>query len=352
MMGYQSSKYGSAEDRLRLVREELNALPGQKRDLGNKYQICCPYHNDSNPSALITLDPLEQNGPIGWLTCLGCGKSVGWNALASTLNLKKMGRPKELKAEHFSEPKSFKEELFTKRKESGTFSELEYLDIGKPFPFKEWRGVDVKLLYAVGAQYAHNRLFNRYYILLPVNVNGKMRGYVKAEIEKPDDGRPSYLNAKADNGFNWSRKWGLIYFDYAVQIMKDQGLKTMVLCEGPRDSLRYLKQNIPAVSVLGALNWTANKRELLEDAGVEKIILSFDGDDAGIAATKFAYKDCKLAFDTKYLALWKKRVPRLDEKGKQQWKMRGEQKVLLWDNELDPFNMPDRFVEMVGRELV
>ena len=333
-------------------------IPGNKRDLGSKFQICCPYHNDSNPSALIGLDPAETRGPVGWFTCLGCGKSVGWNEVARTLGLKPISKPKDLKAEHFVEPQTFKKELFTKKSERGIFTELEHFKIGRPFPFKEWRGVDVQLLYAVGAQYAHDQLFNQYYVFLPVLVNGKMRGYVKAKIEKPTDGRPSYLNAKADNNVNWSRKWGLIYFDYAIQLMRDGGWKTMVLCEGPRDSLRYLEHGIPAVSVLGALNWTSHKRDLLVDAGVEKLVISFDGDDAGIKATKAVYKDVKHHFDTKYLALWKERVPRWEnippstKHVRQAFKMQGDKKVYLWDNEMDPFNMPDRFVEAVEQEII
>jgi hypothetical protein len=294
------------------------------------------------------------------MTCLGCGKSVGWNDLARTLNLKLMGKPKTLKAEHFSRPKEFKDELLKKgNKTNGSFSELEELRIQAKFPFKEWRGVDVQLLYAVGAQYVlHTGWNNMPFVFLPVLVNRKLRGYVKAKIEKPTDGKPSYLNAKADNGFNWSRRWGLIYFDYAVELMKQRGLKTMVLCEGPRDSLRYLAQEIPAVSVLGALNWSAHKRELLEDAGVEKLILSFDGDDAGIKATKVVYKDVRHNFDTKYLALWKERRPRWEnikpstKHVRQAFKMQGDKKVLLWENELDPFNMPERFVRAVEEELV
>ncbi len=265
-----------------------------------------------------------------------------------------MGKPKNLDATHFSTPESFKDELFKSTSNRAKFPELQDLEFQDRFPFKEWRDVDVKLLRRVGARYVlHKEWNNMPFVWLPVNVNGKLKGYVKAKIEKPSDGKPSYLNAKASNGINWSRKYGLLYFDYAIEVMRKKDLKTIALCEGPRDSLRYLKRGIPAMSVLGAKNWTASKRELLEDAGVEKVVISFDGDDAGLEATKLVYKDIRHAFETKYLALWHERVPRLDKKGKQMTKDLGNgQTKLLWDNELDPFNCPDSFIDMVEGELV
>ena len=351
MMGFAVS---NADDRVRLVREELNTLPGPKRDLGNKFLICCPYHNDRNPSGIIGLDVNEREGPVGYFHCFGCGKNVKWNDLATHLNLRPFVKPKKLEMSHFPNPKDSRDEFFGSRSELLKFPELDELEFKKKFPFDTWRSVDVNLLEKVGARYILHREWNNMpFVWLPVNIQGKLRGYVKAKIEKPKDDKPSYLNAKAADGVNWSRKWGLLYFDYAIKLMKKQKLHTMVLCEGPRDSLRYLKRKIPAVSVLGALNWSTNKRELLEDAGVEKLILSFDGDDAGLMATRAVYKNTRHFFDTKYLALWNDREPKLDKKGKQMTKELGNGKhKKLWTNELDPFNMPERFVDIVAGELV
>ncbi len=349
MMGFAVS---NADDRARLVREELNTLPGPKKDLGNKFMICCPYHNDKNPSGIIGLDPNEREGPIGYFHCFGCGKNVKWNDLATTLNLRRFSRPKKLDMDHFADPKTFRAEFFGSKSERLKFPELKQLTFKPSFPFDEWRSVSSKLLTRVGARYVFHEEWRMPFVWLPVNINGKLRGYVKAKIEKPTDGKPSYLNAKAADGVNWSRKWGLLYFDYALKLMRAQNVRTMVLCEGPRDSLRYLKRKIPAVSVLGALNWSTNKRELLEDAGVEKLVLSFDGDEAGIAATRAVYKNCKHFFDVKYLALWKERVPLMTKSGEQMTKDLGNgKKQLLWDNELDPFNCPDRFIDAVAKEI-
>lgn len=353
-MAFSSTRFGSADDRLRLVREQINLIPGSKKDMGNKIMICCPYHNDTSPSATISLDPMERDVPVGFFGCFSpaCGKNVSWNTLARTLGLKTMGKPKNLETSHFAEPETFKEELFKGTSSSAKFPDLELLKFKNSFPFKTWRDVDVSLLEKVGARYVIHEEWNMPFVWLPVNVNGKLRGYVNAKVEKPTDDKPSYLNAKASNGVNWSRKWGLIYFDYAIKLMRKRGLKTIALCEGPRDSLRYLKRKIPAVSVLGAKNWSAAKRELLEDAGVEKIIISFDGDDAGLMATKAVYKDVRHYFDTKYLALWKHRTPRLDKHGDQMKKeIREGVYKLLWDNEMDPFNCPSFFIDAVEGEL-
>lgn len=356
MMGFAVS---NTDDRVRLVREELNTLPGPKKDLGTKFMICCPYHNDRNPSGIIGLDPQERDGPVGYFHCFGCNKNVKWNDLATTLNLRKFARPKKLDMKHFADPSAFHNELFGSKSERIKFPELEELEFKDDFPFDEWRSVDVRLLRRVGARYIHHIGWGGMpFVWLPVNVNGKLRGYVKAKIKKPKDDKPSYLNAKAADGVNWSRKWGLLYFDYALKLMKKQRLRTMVLTEGPRDSLRYLKRKIPAMSVLGALNWSTHKRELLEDAGVEKLVLSFDGDDAGLHATRAVYRNTRHFFDVKYLAMWKDRVPRWVPIGdspdhiRQAFKMVNDKKVYLWDNEMDPFNMPESYVDAVAKELI
>lgn len=348
---------GNPELKLRIVQDELNNIPGPKRMMDGKVMICCPYHNDSSPSATVSLDVMERRVPVGWFGCFGCGKNVSWNDLATALNLKKFGKKENLSSEDFSDPSTMKDSFLgtalgehedEEVKDTDRFPDLKKYKF-KDFPFEEWRSVQVSLLEKVGARLMKHKEFGTHYVFLPVMVKKTLRGYVRARLEKPTDGKPSYLNAKG----GWSRKWGLLYFDYAVRLMKRKGLKTMVLCEGPRDSLRFLKRGIPAVSVLGALNWGADKRGLLEDAGVEKLILAFDGDKAGWKACRKIYLDAKKFFNTKYLALWKyssawdpvkKRFPSDEtlKRMKQEGRLTGE---------TDPFSCDIKFIKLIERNL-
>lgn len=327
---------------------ELNGLAGAQLK-GDRAMIRCPYHSDNNPSMSVSLDSSERNSPVGWAFCFGCKKSVGWNILSQTLGLRPIKKPEVLTSDHYQEPERFKDSLLDADDASEgdwpEFAELEFLD---EFPFKEWRGVKTRLLERVGARFVRNTTHGTHYVWLPVNVRGKLRGYVKAKLKKPENGRPSYLNAKAE-GVNWSRKYGLLYYDYAIELMKERGLSTIVLCEGPRDSLRYLAQDIPAMSVIGAMNWGPEKRSLLEDAGVENIITSFDGDRAGWEATRMVVKDTRHYFTVKYLALWKK-SPAWDPQLRR-FVSKEEAKRLNLSGEVDPFNCPQRYIDLVESAL-
>jgi hypothetical protein len=344
----------NVEQKLRIVQEEINSIPGPKTMMDGKVMVCCPYHNDNSPSATVSLDVHERRVPVGFFGCFACKKSVSWNELATTLNLKKFGRNENLTSDDFSDPSTMRESflgmaLGDDEDDHKKFPDLEDLKFLKDFPFDEWRSVDVSLLKKVGARFVRHREYRTHYVWLPVNVHRKLRGYVRAKLTKPTNGKPSYLNAKG----KWSRKWGLLYFDYAVRLMERKGLTTMVLCEGPRDSLRFLAQGIPAVSVLGALNWGTDKRALLEGAGVEKVILAFDGDKAGWIACRHVYTDCKKFFITKYLALWTKssawnpktrRFP--SDKVIKQMKKQG-----TLTGETDPFSCHQRFIDLVRENL-
>jgi 5S rRNA maturation endonuclease (ribonuclease M5) len=319
-----------------------------KRLSDKRAMVVCPFHADKNPSASINLDP-TAGAPLGWFRCFGCEKSVSWNEAAPHLGVKAFGKHKKRKSTDYLQPSQFKDELLnpeTVPETENAFQEeldkIQFFD----FQVEKWRGVKVKLLLKVGAKFAYNDYDGNFYVWLPVWVQGHLRGYVKAHMEKPEEGT-SYINAKG----TWSGKYGLLFYDYSVALAKSKGLDTLVLCEGPRDALRLLKYGIPAVSVLGAINWSSEKRFTLEQSGISRLILFMDGDDAGIKATKKIYKSCRLHFNVKYMSLWKHRVPRMKDNGKQDYKVLNGKKILLWDNELDPGNCPLDFIKKVKSAL-
>lgn len=332
------------------ILQELRGLPKVKIGQVNA-MVCCPFHNDNNPSAGVCLDETGRRAPLGWFRCMGCAKSVPWNEFARATNLRQFKQKRET-PDDYLDPRAVKNELLDEKEEESTFDrkfrDLEFSDVEDYDT--HWRDIPTSVLKKLGCRLCFNKYTEKSYIWMPVRVLGKLRGYVKAELTKPTDGGPSYINAKG----TWSNPWGLLFFDYAVAMMKRKGLKTLVLCEGPRDAIRLLRFGIPAVSVLGALNWSDEKRFALEQVkGLEQVILMMDGDDAGIQATRGIYRNIKGHFTAKYVKLWKYRVPRLDKSGKQKTKALGNGKEkLLWKNELDPFTAPKEILRKVRDSLV
>jgi DNA primase len=322
-----------------------------KRMTAQRATICCPYHPDKTPSATINLS-VDKPVPLGWFRCFGCRKSVSWNALASTLGLPKFGKGGKKNADDYLDPNRFKDEFLadTEQRDIGWEQEhkdMEFFDIQQ----EEWRTIPKALLERVGAKLCYLDRTGEFYVWLPCLVLGELKGYVKARLEKAPKGESSYFNASG----TWSREYGLLFYDYALRVARRKGLNTIVLVEGPRDALRLLRFGIPAMAVLGAINFNEEKRYTLEQSGINNLAIFMDGDDAGRQATKVIRQCVKTHFNVvKVMKLWRDRVPRIDRKtGKQAFKkMADGKKKLLWDNELDPGNCPRSYLKVVRDSLV
>ncbi len=288
------------EKQKELMLGELRSLTIRKTVNKDGAMLVCPFHTDRTPSGGVCLDVLETKAPLGWYRCFGCGVSVPWNELALKLGMKRFGKNLGKKSDDYLDPSNYKDLLFEEKDTVETLDEQIYKLEFMPFQFDKWRGFDTPFLESYGAKYCYDDDKGEFYVWFPVNVLGKLRGFVKAVIKKTKGGI-SYLNSKG----KWSEKYGLIFFDESKHLAETLGVKTLVLCEGPRDALRCIKHGIPAVAVLGALNWTDTKREKLEVAGYEKIILFFDGDAAGRKANKRIKENLKGYFETKQISLWK-----------------------------------------------
>jgi 5S rRNA maturation endonuclease (ribonuclease M5) len=332
----------SVDKKREFIVGELNILGRKEIDrFGAK--IVCPFHSDTNPSMNVNLDLEEKSAPLGWARCWSCKTSVPWDTLADKLGFRKYTNTKK-EAEDYVDPARYREGLLSNNddendEDGGQAAFKRELDDLQFFEFQqeEWRDLPTDLLTKVGCKFCYKEYNDSFYIWMPVYVNKELRGYVKAELEKPEpvvkrdkkgkeylETPPSYINASG----KWSKIYGLLFYDYAVRLMRRKGLKTLILCEGPRDALRLLRYGIPAIAVLGAGNWNEQKRFQLEKTGAENIIIFMDGDEAGKAATKSIYKDIKNYFSTRYVSLWKH------------------------SKDLDPFNCPKKFLIQVKRSLI
>ena len=270
------------------ILQQLGMLSSDRVKLGRTYSyVTCPFHAERTPSCIVRHD----GGALktGFFKCYGCQTKGHWNKLALAMGLEGYGGDSLL--EDLPEFKSEAYDSFMLNDDDG-FGESNL----KHFSFNNekardaagiegdsWRGYSLKFLESsVGGHIVLDQDTSRYYIYLPVSVNGQERGYIRAQVVKPADKKiPSYLNKPGA----WSLTYGLFPFDTAIKLMNKKNLRTIVLVEGPRDALRLIRFGIPAVSILGTHSWSNTKSTTIANAGVERIIPMFDGDTAG----KIAY---------------------------------------------------------------
>jgi hypothetical protein len=222
----------------------------------------------------------------------------------------------------------------------GVDDEIKYKHLPLP-ENKLWRGIRTNLLIDVGCTLIEQ--YREKFIYMPVNVKGTEKGFIRARLKKVKD-KPSYLNKAG----KWSENFGLFPYDYSVKLMQDLGLDTLVLVEGPRDALRLLSEDIPAIAILGTQSWSKRKGITLELSGARCVIICGDGDCAGIAANEMIQEKLTGLVNTEIFDLCGKDSPywpfRNEESPTTSAKAKG---VDLWD----PASMPKTKVRQLRRLL-
>ena len=266
------------------VKEELRKVSGA-RPGSNYTMVKCPWHADNSPSLRVSHNPMYP-GSIGWTKCYACGANEPWADYASVTGLAAFDNKQSNKIPSTDFSLYDAELLEDTSVELGT-EPLRYYDLVQNAYMLDlntrWRGFKLTFLERLGCKIAYHKDKQRYFLWIPVNVNHQLVGYVKAYPTKSKDrSYPSYLNAP---GF-WSKTKGLLMFDQSAALMRELGLKTVVIVEGPRDALRLLTLGIPAIAILGTQSWSSEKVFLLQQHGAERFVLCTDGDDAGEQAAE------------------------------------------------------------------
>jgi len=330
--------YVETQSKLDFVRNQLSQYAGPKKEQSGSIFVLCPFHSERTPSFRIFVNETTKNPGYG--KCYGCGQYGGWDKLAPMLGLKPF--KKEKPTEEYANFRLLPDEE-AEEEQDFVQEPMKFSDLPKN---KRWRGISTNLLIDLGARVC--RPINKEYGLLkprlwlPVYINEELRGYIKARFRKHPDW-PSYINAKGP----WSKTHGLFPFDHSIKLMRSLESKTMVLVEGQRDALRLISHGIPALCILGTQSWSSSKAKLLELAGVEKLILLFDGDDAGKEATELILPKVQFMFSVKTLKLWSmKGSPYIQFKDEEHpSKAAKKADVTLWD----PGNMPEWIINKIKR---
>jgi 5S rRNA maturation endonuclease (ribonuclease M5) len=330
--------YVGTANRRQHVEDQLAQYSGAKKPGNGSTFVICPYHSEKTPSGRV-FHAASTTAP-GSFKCYGCGMKASWNEIAPKLGLMPFG-PQKPDEEYANSGLLMDQELV---EDTGFVKErMRFRDLPED---RTWRNIPTSLLISIGAKLCqvkheeHGWLKPKVY--LPVLINKKLRGYIKARMKKHDD-FPSYINAKGQ----WSKTHGLFPYDMAIKLSRRLGTHTIVLVEGPRDALRLLMLGVPAMCILGTQSWTDTKTKILELSGVQRVILLMDGDDAGKEATAMLETRLESMFEVVTLKLWALRgSPYIQFKNKREpSKAAKKAGVALWD----PCSAPERIIQKIKK---
>ena len=295
---------------------EVLAHFGFETKANGKHQvkIHCPFHDDANPSCGINLDKKVFN----CFSCQAKGNVLDFFAMMEGLE---PGKPRELRkaallavevfgidggaqeaksgnqpkakpragkaqkrASKASKPVPGSEGSATAKKAGNGASVASDKPVNAPLtfelqldakhPFLKARGIGKKLIREFGLGYAR-RGSMKGRICFPIhNEAGELIAYSGRWVgeDKPKD-VPRYLLPK---GFEKS----LVLYNLNRVLASGQPTSTIVIVEGFWSVLRLHKAGVPVVSTFGASISDAQV-DLLVQAGIDKCVLIFDGDEGG-----------------------------------------------------------------------
>jgi 5S rRNA maturation endonuclease (ribonuclease M5) len=339
-------KYLDGESASTHILEQLEKAHIPSTTRADNILITCPYHSPIYPHfsyhrLSINLVPKYRSDgtyiPVGLFHCWSCGKSGFFNQLITD---KELPEERRLKVEPLPVAGSHKDkQLFSfkiKEVKPCKFQEINPFLISRWE--EDWRGIPAKLIRKMGGKCyfdynpnartregvkldigGTNRL-----LFYAYDEDGNKVGWIALANEKDrkkNKNNKKFLKQKNMEG-EWASKTILFHEKY-----KDN--TPIVLTEGPFDALRLIRDGFQACCVLGAGNWSKEKRDLIASKASHLIIL-FDGDETG-------YKDGKMIEDDikKYLPTLRLRLPIYENK----------------EDQIDPGNMPEKFVKILRNKM-
>jgi len=288
------------EDAYTVIMEEIEKIPGYVKHKANGVEIVCPFHEDSNPSLGINTS-LEAKVKVGTFNCWSCGAKGGWNKLAAKLDLRQVKEWQFFDGSTAGQRARFERKKKERENTNNRSIKRLHEELGGsviPWPKeKDWRGYPGAMIERVQGQMFSEEMREDVMLALPIYINGRYRGGVKALMEKQETGL-SYINTKGD----WVMDYGLLGYDF-IRKHKLFGCQAVVLCEGPRDWLRLVLNKIPACAILGAKMFSERKRILLQGLGISKVYTLTDNDKAGRKMAAMIGEICEGHLDFEELKL-------------------------------------------------
>jgi len=283
------------------VIEQLTSVGGLVK--GEEINILCPFHHDTKPSLNVHIGHKITPGKFN---CFSCRENGTWNKLARALKLTPFATPNNP-----NNKKNGHRDLQVIDDEINPFKLM--LEVMQTSDYKEyvpptlkgleplpddfsWRGQPRSLYQKLGASYYWTALTQSLYF--PLTTNGEYQGYTLCTLATEAPKFTKYLiHAEA--------KRNLFLYDNLTQ---DQPI---VLVEGHFDAIRLMGEGFNAAAIFGVQNWSDYKRNLIIAKNPSKVVIAFDGDQAGYTASVEVFNTFRnvLEVDIFYLPL---KDPKLD----------------------------------------
>lgn len=245
------------------------------------FKMRCPFHPtlDRNPSLQVTITK-------PWSVvykCWSCGAGGGgWNNIAEKAGLTKLTTNQKATT------------IDAVKYNVNQINKQDEITIGKDlvcYPFNDqWREIPYAFLQQFNPRIWYDQTSAAWRLILDVNIYDELQGYIGAALYEGT--KPKYRNLKGLAAKE-------VFFPLNT-LLHD----TAVLVEGPYDAIRLQYFGYPAMAILGTDNWSTIKVSLLASAGIEKIILLMDGDDAGYKAVRDIWPTINKGFNVKVLYLY------------------------------------------------
>ena len=235
---------------------------------GSEFEVCCPIHNEKNPSMRINVDK-------GLFFCHGCGAKGSLTTLAKAMKVTYAGSSETSDGLAMLYRKL--DQLTHGRRTSAVQRVLpeDYLNNFK-FPTKYWTeqgfSEDTILAFDLGMDILSDAA------TIPIrNPQGELLGITRRFLN-PDDGEPKYKDpkgfVKAENLF---ASW-LVALDNSP---------TVTLVEGPKDCMKVWQAGHTSMAQYGS-HCTPHQIRLMRQLGIVTVVLFYDNDKAGRKALKEA----------------------------------------------------------------
>jgi len=355
------SVWNEIQNRLNIVDVIGDYVP--VKQFGSTYKIICPFHNDKNPSLIISP---EKNL---W-HCFGCGAGGDMFAfVAQYENLDKKDALKKLAKKAGVELQPLTSQNIDKQSENiATINHFElglkYLDWtaniyhqillkilnNRSHPVSQYcleRGLSLETIKKFKIGYAFNQntirdlvkkhaldvdLFQQISVLkqapngiqdkfkdrltIPVyDTLGKIRGFTARVLPYDKSERPKYLNSSQSSWFNKSEIW----YGWHLNQKEIRLAKKAILVEGNMDVVSASQKNINITLASQGTSFTTNQLQILKRL-VNTIWIAFDNDEAGqVSGRKLFLESSKLGFDV-YKLIIPKNYKDLDEYLSQEFK--------------------------------
>jgi len=262
------------------VQQELRKLPPDRsiRWDTDRAWIRCPVHNNGNErTGSMRIMLKRENTPKGvvypgHIYCWGCGKTHPWDVLVERYKLKKIKRSQMYNDSAY--------EVFSPEDRAAMLGEAqtEQLPVdAAPWPVHmNWRNINGQTTHDVGGLIYYDYGIKQTRCILPVNIHEEMVGFVKCNLMPVKKGR-NYFNSTG----SWSRTQALFPYDHVKEMLDKKRPRIIYLVEGPRDALNQVQLGKACLAILGARNWTDEKRELVLDLDPDLVVVMLDPDKVG-----------------------------------------------------------------------